>query len=226
MMKRLLTSLPLLALGGTLLLPGCRPPEDLDRGGAPKLGELSDSRRGSPPPRQGPGEDGASGDQAGDGDGVRLSSRGLGKEDYALIEAEIRCVKGQFKDNADELTKAQAAIMARYGASEDWVERVRAHLNGEPDVATRLEEMVARRLGQICVDGTISPELLAATPAGDAPSGDAPSGDAPSGDAPSGDAPAGDAPSGDAPAGDAPIEDAPSEPPAAAEPAEGGAAPE
>ncbi len=175
MTTRLFTSLPLLALGALLLLPGCRPPEDLGREGAPKLGELSDSRRGSPPPRQGPGDDGASGDSGGDGDGVRLSSRGLGKEDYALIEAEMRCVKGQFKDDADALDKAQGAILARYGASEDWVERVRAHLNGEPDVANRLEEMVERRLGQICIDGTISPELLAG--GGEAPAGDTPEGE-------------------------------------------------
>ncbi|GEM_PF-2267965 len=176
MMIRLLTSLPVVALGAVLLLPGCRPPEDLGREGAPKLGELSDSRRGSPPPRQGPGEDGASGDQGGgDGDGVRLSSRGLGKEDFALIEAEMRCVKAQFKDDATALEKAESSILARYGASEDWVERVRAHLNGEPDVANRLEEMVERRLGQICIDGTISPELLGGAPAsgGDAGEGKA-----------------------------------------------------
>ena len=167
MLKRLPVTVPALLLGCALLLPGCRPPEDLDRGGAPKLGELSESRRGSPPPRQGPGEDGASeaGGGDGDGDGVRLSTRGLGKEDYALIEAELRCIRGQFKEDADALTKATAAIFARYGASEDWVERVRAHLNGEPDVAERLEEMVTRRLAQICVDGVISPELLAEGPA-------------------------------------------------------------
>ncbi len=203
MLKRLIATLPPMLLGSLLLIPGCRPPEDLDRGGAPKLGELSDSRRGGPPPRQGPGEDGASGDQGGgDGDGVRLSSRGLGKEDYALIEAEIRCVRGQFKDDADALTKAQTSILERYGASEDWVERVRAHLNGEPDVSNRLEEMVERRLGQICVDGTISPELLAggtSAPAAPEGAGDAPTGDdgaaAPEGDpAPEGEsAPEGEA---------------------------------
>jgi hypothetical protein len=162
MIKRLLLTLPLL-LGGLLLLPGCRPPEDLDRGGAPKLGELSGSRRGNPPPRQSPGSDGSDGssDKAGgDGDGVRLSSRGLGKEDYALIEAELRCIRAQFKDDSAALAKAEATIFARYGASEDWVARVAAHLNGEPDVAERLEEMIERRLGQICIDGTISPELL------------------------------------------------------------------
>ena len=135
MTNRLLATLPALALGALLFLPGCRPPEDLDRGGAPKLGELSESRRGSPPPRQGPGEDGQDGGgEAGgdDGDGVRLSSRGLGKEDYALIAAELRCVRAQFKGQAEALGKAETAIFARYSASEDWVERVRAHLNGEP----------------------------------------------------------------------------------------------
>ena len=96
---------------------------------------------------------------------MRLSSRGLGKEDYALIAAELRCVRAQFKGQAEALGKAETAIFARYSASEDWVERVRAHLNGEPDVATRLEEMVSRRMEQICIDGTISPELLEGAPA-------------------------------------------------------------
>lgn len=223
-MNRLLATLPLLMLGGALVLPGCRPPEDLDRGGAPKLGELSESRRGSPPPRQGPGEDGAGEPGDGGDEGPNLSNRGLGKEDYALIEAELRCVRGQFKDDAAALDKAQAAILDRYGAQEDWVERVRAHLNGEPDVANRLEDMIGRRMGNICKDGTISPELIEPSGAAPAAGNDAPPADG--GDAPPAEGDAAPADGGDAAPADAPPEDAPSTPPDDPTPSEGGAGPE
>ena len=155
-MSKPLAVLSALLLGSALALGGCRPPEDLDRGAPPKLGELS--KRKNPPPRQGGDGGGGGGDNEED---ARLGASGLGKEDFALIEAEIQCVNKQFADDPAALKQATEAIMARYGAQPEWVERVRVHIAGEPDVASRLEEMISRRQGQICVDGTIAPELIA-----------------------------------------------------------------
>ena len=149
-------------------LASCRPPEDTGPAGTPKVGEVA-SRNvpmdGSGGTGAGPGGGGAA------DDGNSMSKRGLGKEDFALIEAELRCVNTQFA--ADPAAKKQATdgIMARYGASDDWVERVRVHMESEPDVAARIDEMVARRMSQVCADGKLSPELLAAPAAAPAASG-------------------------------------------------------
>jgi hypothetical protein len=159
------------------LLVACRPPEDAGPSGVPKVGEVASRDV----PMEGSGGQGG-GPAAGGEQGQGLSQRGLGKEDFALIEAELRCVGGMYKADPAAKTAAEAGVLARYGANQDWIERVRVHMESEPDVSARMEEIIGRRMAQVCADGKLSPELLAAPPAGGASPG-APATGAPGPDA-------------------------------------------
>lgn len=145
------------------LLLACRPPEDLGPAGVPTVGNTDAGGKGDA------GGGGGEGSRDGGGQEGQLSQKGLGKEDFALIEAELRCVAGQFAQDAPRLQQANEAILARYGASIDWIDRVRMHMDSEPDVQARLDELVRRRMAQVCVGGQLAPELLPAAPA--APAG-------------------------------------------------------
>ncbi len=116
----LLRSLPLVLL----LLTACRPPEDID---APppsdaEFGEDDGSRFKADKDKMRKARD-----KGEEGDESRLSRNGLGKEDFALVEAELACVREHYAADEKLLPLAEAAVYQRYGASEQWVERVRVH---------------------------------------------------------------------------------------------------
>lgn len=144
-----------------LLLAACRPPEDVGPAGVPQVTDLAGGKAGE--------SGGGAGGERGNDDEGKLSQKGLGKEDFALIEAELRCAATQFADDAPRKQAVTDAIIARYGASADWIERVRVHMDSEPDVQARLDELVRRRMAQVCVDGKLPAELLPAAPAAPAP---------------------------------------------------------
>lgn len=155
-MRVLTALLPLVAL------IACRPPEDSGPSGAPKVADLA--ARDTPADGSG-GAGGGPGTGGGPQGDPKMALLGLGKEDFGLIEAELRCVAGMWKDDATARRSAELGILARYGATEDWVARVRVHMvESEPDVSSRMEELVRRRMAQVCVDGKLSAELLGAAP--------------------------------------------------------------
>ena len=148
-----------IALTLLLLLPGCRPPEDIDAPPATDGQGPGDQARDHKARKDkvGPGADGDGG-----GDESRLSRNGLGKEDFALVEAELECVRSHFKDDETMRTRAEAAVYQRYGASEQWVERVRVHMKSEGKYKGKIEDSVALRQEQVCPGGTIGSEVLEA----------------------------------------------------------------
>ncbi len=147
-----------IALTLLVLLPACRPPEDIeapptspsgDPGAAAREHKATKDKLGRG------GEDGAAGP-----DDTQLSRNGLGKEDFALVEAELGCVRSHFAADETLRGRAEAAVYMRYGASEQWVERVRVHLKSEGKYKGKIEDAVAMRTKQVCPDGTVDKAML------------------------------------------------------------------
>ncbi len=151
----LLRSLPLVLL----LLTACRPPEDID---APppsdaEFGEDDGSRFKADKDKMRKARD-----KGEEGDESRLSRNGLGKEDFALVEAELACVREHYAADEKLLPLAEAAVYQRYGASEQWVERVRVHLKSEGKYRGKIEDSVALRKNQVCPNGKLGNDMLEA----------------------------------------------------------------
>jgi hypothetical protein len=150
----LLRTIPI-ALSFLLLLPACRPPEDIDAPPAAE-GEYEDEGKRHKDKKDRAREGGDEGDES------RLSRNGLGKEDFALVEAELACVRDHYKDDAVLKPRAEAAVYQRYGASEQWVERVRVHLKSEGKYRGKIEDSVAVRKNQVCPGGVVGDDMLEA----------------------------------------------------------------
>ncbi len=146
-----------IALSLLFLLPACRPPEDLEAPPPSASGELGAAGRDHKADKDKSGR--AKGEEGG-ADDTRLSRNGLGKEDFALVEAELECVRAHYKDDETLRGRAEAAVYERYGASEQWVERVRVHLKSEGKYRGKIEDSVALRRNQVCPDGVVGAEML------------------------------------------------------------------
>lgn len=154
----LLRLLPI-ALLPLLLLPACRPPEDLDAPPAREDGrDVSGDMQRHKDKKDKQGK--PRGREEGGDDESRLSRNGLGKEDFALIQGELECVRTHFADDPKKVTLAEDAVYQRYGASEQWVERVRVHMKSEGKYRGKIEDSVATRQKQVCPDGKLTADML------------------------------------------------------------------
>ncbi len=125
-------------------------------GGAPDPGL---NPAGDPDPGTNPGgPDAPAGDAGAGDDGTRLSMAGLGKEDFALIEGELRCVEEVYANDQAMLTATLQAIYARYGATTEWVGRVRQHVKQEDSFKKKISGAVEERMDQVCPKGKLAAE--------------------------------------------------------------------
>jgi len=88
--------------------------------------------------------------QEGDPD-KRLVNSGLGKEDFALIEAELQCVQKAF--TGEKASKASAAIIEKWITTEEWVQGVRAHVKAEKEFGEKIQGAMGKHAEQVCPDG-------------------------------------------------------------------------
>ncbi len=131
--------LPLLAF--SLLVAGCG--EDK----SPEVGEPSDE--GGLGSEDGP----LPGDPP-----EKLTNAGLGKGDFALIEAELRCVEANFE--GEKLKQASAAVHENWTASPDWVKGVRAHLKAEKEFADKIQSTIDKHAAKVCPEGKPTAKFL------------------------------------------------------------------
>lgn len=148
-----------IALSLLFLLPACRPPEDFAAPASPQGDSGHEQGREHKARKDKMGRGGGEG---GGGDESRLSRNGLGKEDFALVQAELECVRGHYKDDETLRARAETAVYQRYGASEQWVDRVRVHMKSEGKYKGKIEDSVALRQEQVCPGGVVTAEMLAA----------------------------------------------------------------
>lgn len=93
--------------------------------------------------------------------GTLLAAEELGKEDFAMIEGEIRCLRDHFGEGSEELARAEAAVLGIWGADPKWVAGVREHVQQEPGKAAVLLRLIELRYAQVCPDGKASEPFLA-----------------------------------------------------------------
>lgn len=95
--------------------------------------------------------------QEGDPD-KRLVNSGLGKEDFALIEAELQCVEKAFTGDAG--VKAAAAIIEKWLTTEEWVQGVRAHVDAEKQFGEKVQGAMDRHAEKVCPSGVPTAAFL------------------------------------------------------------------
>lgn len=101
----------------------------------------------------------AGGDDKQQDPGSVLAKGGLGKEDYAKIRGELDCVEAHFKDDVAGLARTRAAIRARYGVQQDWIDQV-TELTRDSSFGDRVREAVEDRRAKVCPNGVLDPAYL------------------------------------------------------------------
>jgi hypothetical protein len=95
------------------------------------------------------------GERAGDDGGG-----GLGKDGWARVEAQWRCL-GRLPDLDSTLLAARReALVASYGVTADWLASTRAGNEDDADFFRKVEGMVQARMREDCPDGRPGPDLV------------------------------------------------------------------
>ena len=92
---------------------------------------------------------------------TRLGGAGLGKGDFARIEADLECVASHYATDADGKARAEAAVYRKAGASAEWMSSAREYI-GAVESDGRIREQVQDLKARTCPGGTLSESFLQA----------------------------------------------------------------
>ncbi len=90
---------------------------------------------------------------------TRLGGAGLGKGDFARIEADLECVASHFGADAEGKAKAVEGVYRKAGASAEWMDSAREYIAAvEQDgrIRKQIDDLKART----CPGGTLSESFL------------------------------------------------------------------
>lgn len=138
----MLVRLALLLAALPLLATACTPPEAV-----PQVEDIAFSEQSAAAERD---QDAA----------TRLGGAGLGKGDFAQVEADLQCVESHFASDPEGKAKAIEAVYRRAGASPEWMASAREYI-GAVEQDGRIERQVEDLKARTCPGGTLTEAFLA-----------------------------------------------------------------
>lgn len=130
-----------------LLATACRPPEAV-----PQVEDIAFAEQSARNERD---QDAA----------TRLGGAGLGKGDFARIEADLECVASHFADDPEGKKKATEAVYRQAGASPEWMTSAREYI-GAVESDGRIREQIEELKARSCPGGKLTEAFLAGLQAG------------------------------------------------------------
>ena len=124
-----------------LLASACRPPEAV-----PQVEDIAFSEQSAREERD---QDSA----------TRLGGAGLGKGDFARIEADLECVAAHYAADPEGKKRAEEAVYRRAGATPDWMVGAREYI-GAVESDGRIREQIEELKGRTCPGGTLTEAFL------------------------------------------------------------------